>query len=119
MSDPDSDDNKPPETPSTVKPAAQSKPTAKAPLEKKAGSGKGVAWLALLLVIALGLAAGWVVREGQYRQEALVKRLADLEVATGREQANLGQVEERWRGEWRSALGDLQSALGLGNLRTD
>jgi len=70
-----------------------------------------VGWLALLLVIALGLGAAWVVREGQHREEVLTQRLAALESAVGGERHDFAQISERWREQLQSGLDKLQASL--------
>jgi len=71
--------------------------------------GRGLAWLALLLVIVVGLSGAWVAREGYYREQALAKKLSTLASTVGREQTDLQQTEARARAEWRSALDKLAS----------
>ena len=71
---------------------------------------RGLAWLALLLVIVVGLSGAWVAREGYHREQALAKRLSTLDSTVGREQSDLQQMEARARDEWRSALEKLASA---------
>ncbi len=71
--------------------------------------GRGLAWLALLLVIVVGLSGAWVAREGYDREQALIKRLSTLDSTVGREQSDLQQMEARARDEWRSALEKLAS----------
>jgi len=53
-----------------------------------------VAWLALLLVLALGGAAGWSVLELQRREAALVNRLQALEGSAGEKGASVAALEE-------------------------
>jgi len=70
-----------------------------------------LAWLALLLVIPLGLGAAWVVREGQHREDVLAQRLTALESAVGGERHDFAQISERWREQLQSGLDKLQSSL--------
>jgi uroporphyrin-3 C-methyltransferase len=53
-----------------------------------------VAWLALLLVLAIGGAAGWSVLELQRREAALVNRLQALEGSAGEKGASVAALEE-------------------------
>jgi len=75
-------------------------------------SSSGIAWLALLLVIALGLGAAWLVREGQNREVVLAQRIAELETISRGEQANLEEVKDQWQQELHTGLDDLREALG-------
>ena len=71
----------------------------------------GIAWLALLLVIALGLGTAWVVREGQHREEVLEQRLAVLESASRGEQRDFEALNDRWEQQLRSGLEGLEASL--------
>ena len=64
--------------------------------KKSGGLSAAVAWLALLLVVALGGAAAWVLQEGQAREKAMTDRLTALEVAAGQKQTNLDALTQRW-----------------------
>ncbi|MBT4519988.1 MAG: uroporphyrinogen III [Halieaceae bacterium] len=55
----------------------------------------GVGWLALLLVVGMGLAAGWTVMEAQRRESALQARLLVLENTAAQESAGLAELSER------------------------
>jgi uroporphyrin-3 C-methyltransferase len=116
VSDQDLEDNQMPakesETvvPAAAKPATRSAPSA-AGKPDKGKSSSGIAWLALLLVIALGLAAGWVVREGQKRELILTQRLAGLETIAQGEQADLEQLSAQWQGKLSTGLDGLKETL--------
>jgi uroporphyrin-3 C-methyltransferase len=61
-----------------------------APAQKRGSSVVG--WLALLLVLAMGVAAGWSVKEWQLREAGLKNRLALLENTRGQEQEALDRL---------------------------
>ena len=71
----------------------------------------GIAWLALLLVVALGFWVAWEVREGQHREEVLGQRLATLESASTGEQRDIGELNARWEQQLRSGLEGLEATL--------
>jgi uroporphyrin-3 C-methyltransferase len=73
-------------------------------------ASSGIAWLALLLVIALGLGASWLLREGQHREKELAQRVAGLEAISAEKQSNLQEVNDRWQQELRSGLGALKKS---------
>ena len=85
MSDQDTQDKETPEAapaPATAedKPeAAPAKPTeALKPAEPAKKGSSAIAWLALLLVIALAFGVALLVREGQHREEVLAQRMTAL-----------------------------------------
>jgi uroporphyrin-3 C-methyltransferase len=80
---------------------------AKAPRQ----GGAVVAWLALLLVIVSAVAAAWLLREGQHREEALAQRVSVLETFEKQKQTNLSEVSDRWEAELRSGLAGLKKSL--------
>ena len=75
-----------PPPPAAEKPVAVSE-KAEAPPRR----GGFIAWLALLLVIALAGGSAWVVMEAQRRAEALAARVNVLESSAGREDSELEQ----------------------------
>lgn len=84
---------------------------------KKASSG--VAWLALLLVLALAGGVAWVLREAGGREAALLEReaalkerVSGLESIAGQKQSNLDALGEKMQGELRTGLGAMQVELG-------
>ncbi len=79
---------------------------------KKSGRvSAGIAWLSLLLVIALALGAAWVLREGQAREKAMQDRLALLEAAAGQKQTDLDALTDRWNQRLNTGLDGLKGAL--------
>jgi uroporphyrin-3 C-methyltransferase len=100
----------PEETPETVASAVEE--LSSEATKKSRGLSAGIAWLALLLVIALAGGAAWVLREGQAREAVLAQRMAVLETAAGQKQANLGELSDRWKQQLSSGLGGLKTDLG-------
>ncbi|MFV0279032.1 MAG: uroporphyrinogen-III C-methyltransferase [Parahaliea sp.] len=81
-----------------------------------------LATLALLLVLALAAASGWVVLEAQRREAGLRERLAQLEAAAAREQDGVEQrrrqmqqlsegLGQRLQGELRDGLAAVEPRL--------
>jgi len=70
----------------------------------------GIAWIALLLVVALAGALFWVVREGQGRQAALAQRVAELETRASQRQVNLDELGDRLQQELRGGLDELNAS---------
>ena len=64
------------------------------PAAPRKGASSFVAWLALLLVLALAGAAGWSVLELQRRAAALVNRLQELEGSAGEKGASVVALDE-------------------------
>lgn len=94
---------------------AEQNAAATPPVAKKSN---GVAWLALLLVLALAGGAVWVLRQAQDREAghvervaSLVERVAGLEQIAGQEQASLDDLGSRFSGELISGLDSLKSTL--------
>ena len=71
-----------------------------------------VAWLALLLVIALTLGVAWVVREGQAKELALTQRMAQLETVAQGKQASQKALENELRTGLASGLATLKTKEG-------
>ena len=71
-----------------------------------------VAWLALLLVIALTLGVAWVVREGQAKELALTQRMAQLETVAQGKQASQKALENELRTGLASGLATLETKEG-------
>ena len=126
MSEPESKNLVQPQESSEIVPSgkddlsSKSIPSAKnSKAEKRSGGlSAGVAWLALLLVLALAGGAAWVLREGQSREAVLAARVAQLETGAQQKQANLGELSERWQQQLNSGLDGLKADLGeqTGNL---
>jgi uroporphyrin-III C-methyltransferase len=89
-------------------------PSASAAQTPRKGSSV-IAWLALLLVIALAAGGGWLLREQQGRDVLVTDRLQKLEVIAGQKQANLDGIGDRLQGQLQAGLGTLES--GMGELR--
>ncbi|NQX89328.1 MAG: uroporphyrinogen-III C-methyltransferase [Halioglobus sp.] len=71
----------------------------------------GVAWLALLLIVFIALAAAWLFREVYHRETALVQRVTALETAIGSEQASLDAASDRWQKQLSSGLAKLEESV--------
>ena len=89
------------------KPATTAVPAAAQPARK---GSSAVAWLALLLVLALAGAAGWVWLDLQRREAALLERLGEVEGLAGAREDNLGQFDARWQQALRAGLAGLEEA---------
>lgn len=100
----------PGETPEAVESAAKES-SAEAP-KKSGGFSAVIAWLALLLVIALAGGAAWLLREGQAREAVLAQRVAALETAAGQKQDNLGELADRWKQQLSAGLDGVKTDLG-------
>jgi uroporphyrin-3 C-methyltransferase len=91
-------------------------PTSAQPQKKPdPGPRKGssfIAWLALLLVLALAGGAGWSVLEMQRREAVLVDRVAELEGIAQQKDSSLEQVTDKWQTQLKTGLGKLQDELG-------
>jgi uroporphyrin-3 C-methyltransferase len=88
---------------------------AAAPVPAKKGSS-AIAWLALLLVLALAGGVGWYVMELQKREAALVERVAEVEALAGTREDKLEQLGQSWQQD----LQDLQALrAGLAELEGD
>ncbi|MEZ5569626.1 MAG: uroporphyrinogen-III C-methyltransferase [Halioglobus sp.] len=98
----------PASTPPAVKAPAAAEPAAAA--QRKSSSF--IAWLALLLVVALGAAGAWLLPQLQNTEAALQARLAKLESSVGGEQASLEAVSRGLNRELQEGLGALQESIG-------
>lgn len=104
---------KEPEPPAAASPPpAQSKgkPKGKRSAPPRKGSS-AIAWLALLLVLALAGGAAWSVLELQRREATLVSRVQQLESASGQEQAGLKELGDHWQRQLQAGLGELKGEL--------
>jgi uroporphyrin-3 C-methyltransferase len=88
--------------------AATPPPPAAAAAPPKGSSA--IAWLALLLAVALAGAAGWYVMEMQRREATLVDRLAELESLAGQKETRLEELAATWQGQLKAGLDELESA---------
>lgn len=90
----------------------KSPPASRAAPESSAGRGSSaVAWLTLLLVIALAAGAAWLLRELQGRENALADRVSQLENRAGREQQDLEQFGNRLQQGWQEGVAPLKQEL--------
>lgn len=95
------------------------------PTPARSGGG-AIAWLSLLLVLALAAAGAWALLEAQQRESELRERLQGIEVGSGRdlstiEQINrnlerrleleLAAVKTALRGEWLEQLAPLRDRV--------
>lgn len=91
-------------------PSAESAPKA-APVagrsEAKGRRSSPIAWVALILVLALGAAAGWFLQELQRREASLNSRLAELEGASGLEQDALDKLASQMEQRLQRGLQDI------------
>lgn len=107
------------DTSSKATPAAAQAPAKSDSTSTGGKASSGVAWFAVLLVLALAGASGWVIMEGQRREAALTDRLAQLEATSSSLEATsaskdsrLEALGERLQGEFQSALGSVKAAAG-------
>lgn len=100
----------PEDTPAAVESAAKES-SAEAP-KKSGGFSAVIAWLSLLLVIALAGGAAWLLREGQAREAVLAQQVAALETAAGQKQDNLGELADRWKQQLSAGLDGVKTDLG-------
>ena len=118
MSDQDNTNNEQSdETSATVvapveRPASQGAATAVKSSAAPRKSSSLVAWLALLLVIALTLGVAWVAREGQAKELALTQRMAQLETVAQGKQASQKALENELRTGLASGLATLETKEG-------
>ncbi len=75
-------------------------------------ASSAVAWVSLLLVIALAGSGVWELRRGQAREAALAERLAQLETLTQQKQNTLETLGDRWQQELSSGLGEIKTTMG-------
>ncbi|MCB1730591.1 MAG: hypothetical protein KDI21_08950, partial [Halieaceae bacterium] len=94
-------------TPATPAPAVAAGP---APAARK-GSGV-VAWLALLLVLALAAALGWSLLEQRRMQSEIDSRLQAVEALGGRDQASFDELDRRLRQQLQDGLTRLEGSMG-------
>jgi uroporphyrin-3 C-methyltransferase len=86
-----------------IEPPPKPAPALDAKLESRRGSS-AVAWLALLLIVALCGAAAFSVLEAQRREGALLGRLVDLESVENNQQSELAELEQRMEQKLRTGL---------------
>lgn len=93
--------------PATPAPSVAAGP---APATRK-GSG-AVAWLALLLVLALAAALGWALLEQRRLQSEIDSRLQAVESLGGRDQASFDELDRRLRQQLQDGLSRLEGSMG-------
>lgn len=102
----------PKKEPAPVSNAAAAPAEPKKPAAPAAKPSSTIAWLALLLIIAVAGGTAWVVFEAQRKEALLVNRLTELEAIAGRDKAALEALQRRWEGELQSGLGKLEATVG-------
>jgi uroporphyrin-3 C-methyltransferase len=93
-------------------PERAQKPVTPAPTPPARKGSSAIAWLALLLVLALAGAAGWVWLDLQRREAVLLERLGEVETLAGSREDNLDRFDARWQQELRAGLAGLEEADG-------
>ncbi|MFK7977845.1 MAG: uroporphyrinogen-III C-methyltransferase [Halioglobus sp.] len=73
-------------------------------------SSSGVAWLAILLVLGVAGASGWVVMEAQKREAAMAERVAELETQAQSKDTRLDALGEELKGEFKQSLSTVEAA---------
>ena len=89
-------------------PAVTPPPEKPAPPPPGKKGSSAIAWLALLLVIALAGGAGWYVMELQKRESILIERLAAVEALAGAREDRLEQLGQRWQQDLEEGLAELE-----------
>lgn len=85
--------------------------TAPEPAKEPARKGSsGIAWFAILLVLGVAGASGWVVMEAQKREAAMAERLQALESGAQQEDNRLEALGERLQGEFKQGLSTVEAA---------
>jgi uroporphyrin-III C-methyltransferase len=106
---------KKPESPAATSPARARSKAKRTAAPRKASSA--IAWLALLLVLALAGGAAWSVLEVQRREAVLIDRVHQLESAAGQKEANLKELGDRWQHQLQAGLGELKGELAADSSR--
>ena len=88
----------------------QGKPAAAPPAPAPKRGSSAIAWLALILIIGLGAAAAWSVREAQRREGVLDQRLAALESRENSQQSELENLDRRLQAQLNSEIAAIGSA---------
>ncbi len=94
--------------------AVQSPPVA---TERAPRKSSFVGWLALLLVLGMAGAAAWLWPQLKALESDISQRLSALESGAGQEQADLDALGERFQGEMKNNLNQLQASIGSENTR--
>jgi uroporphyrin-3 C-methyltransferase len=87
-------------------PAAEPPPKAADPVKIGSASrgSSPIAWLALLLIIAMALAAGWFYQQTQQKETVLERRLAQLESVEDTQQKSFTSLEQRLQASLQASL---------------
>jgi uroporphyrin-3 C-methyltransferase len=87
-------------------PAAEPPPKAADPVKTGSASrgSSPIAWLALLLIIAMALAAGWFYQQTQQKETVLERRLAQLESVEDTQQKSFTSLEQRLQASLQASL---------------
>lgn len=80
------------------------------PTARKGGSSFP-GWLALLLVLCLGAAAGWTVMQGMEREKNLQQRIGELELVTREEGNELQALERKLQAELNDGVQNARAEL--------
>jgi len=100
--------------PAVVTPVGEKTLVLDAPAAPVAASRKrssAVAWLALLLTVALAGALAWAIRNGQAREAVLAQRLAQVETLSQEKQNTLETMGDQWQMELKAGLGDIRTNM--------
>jgi len=82
-----------------------------APAAAPRTSSSAVAWLALLLTVAMAGALAWAIRNGQAREAVLAQRLAQVETLSQEKQNTLETMGDQWQMELKAGLGDIRTNM--------
>lgn len=107
MSDQEKTDNAEAKADVTTEPAQAEGSATQEPAKK---GSSGVAWFAVLLVLGVAGASGWVVLEAQKREAAMAERLAELESVAQQKDDRLEALGERLQGEFKQGLSTVEAA---------
>lgn len=94
-------------------PAAE--PTRPAPPEGGGSRSSGLAWLSLILALAVAGALAWLHREQQQSNAAFSERLQAVEATAGRDDTAVDDIQQRLQRQLAEGLGDVRgttAALG-------
>ena len=86
------------------------KPAAAPPAPPQKRGSSAIAWLALILIIGLGAAAAWSVREAQRREGVLDQRIVALESRENSQQGELEDLDRRLQAQLKTEIAALGSA---------
>lgn len=104
----------PDEAPPATDPASRggARPAAERVAAAPTGSGGGaIAWLSLLLVLALAAAGVWALLEAQQRESELRERLQAIEVGSGRDLSAVEQIKRNLERQLELEVAAAQTSL--------